>query len=79
MGLTDLKAGTDVDKCKNSEGISSSLSIIENAAITGYPSVVAMGGNLNKDPDASVISEGGVEKYAQAIVKSIDEYFKADK
>lgn len=79
MGLTDLKAGADVDKCKNSNGISSSLSIIENAAITGYPSVVAMGGNLNKDPDASVISDGGVEKYAQAIVKSIDGYFKADK
>lgn len=79
MGLTDLKAGADTDKCKTSDGTSASLSIIDNAAITGYPSVVAMGGNLNKDPDVSVISDGGVEKYAQAIIKSIDEYFKADK
>ena len=78
MGLTNLGAGTDKDKCKDSEGNSASLSIIENAAITGYPSVVAMGGNLNKDPDASLIQGDGTDKYAQAIVKSIDEYFKAD-
>src|SRR5699024_4172260 len=43
-----------------------------------FPSVVALGGNLNQNPDAQVISNDGVEKYAQAIVNSIDEYFKAD-
>ena len=78
MGLTNLNAGTDTEKCKNSQGESASLNIIENAAVTGFPSVVAMGGNLNKEPDASVIASDGVSKYAQAIVKSIDEYFKAD-
>lgn len=78
MGLTNLGAGADVDKCKDSQGNSASLNIIDNAAVTGFPSVVAIGGNLNKDPDASVIANDGVEKYAQAIVKSIDEYFKAD-
>ena len=78
MGLTNLNAGADTDKCKDSDGNSASLNIIENAAITGYPSVVAMGGNLNKDPDASVIEGDGIDKYAQAIVNSIDEYFKAD-
>lgn len=78
MGLTNLNSGTDTEKCKNSQGESASLNIIENAAVTGFPSVVAMGGNLNKEPDASVIASDGVSKYAQAIVKSIDEYFKAD-
>ena len=78
MGLTNLNSGADTDKCKDSDGNSASLNIIENAAVTGFPSVVAIGGNLNKDPDASVIANDGVEKYAQAIVNSIDEYFKAD-
>lgn len=78
MGLENLGSGSDADKCKSDDGKSASLSIIENAAITGFPSVVAIGGNLNKDPDASVIASDGVDKYAQAIVKSIDEYFKAD-
>ena len=78
MGLTNLNAGADTEKCKDSEGNSASLNIIENAAVTGFPSVVAIGGNLNKEPDASVIEKDGVEKYAQAIINSIDEYFKAD-
>ena len=78
MGLTNLNAGEDIEKCKDSEGNGASLSIIENAAITGYPSVVAIGGNLNKEPDVSVIAGDGVDKYAQGIVNGIDEYFKAD-
>lgn len=78
MGLTNLYAGADTDKCKDSEGNSASLNIIENAVVTGFPSVVAIGGNLNKDPDASIIANDGVEKYAKAIVNSIDEYFKSD-
>lgn len=78
MGLENLGAGADTTKCKDADGESASLSIIDNAAATGFPSVVAMGGNLTKDPDASVIAGDGVNKYAQAIVNSIDEYFKAD-
>lgn len=79
MGLTNLNAGADTEKCKDAEGNSASLSIIENAAVTGFPSVVVLGGNLTKDPDASIIAGEGVDKYAQGIVKSIDEYFKADR
>ena len=78
MGLTNLQAGEDIAKCVDSEGNAASLNIIENAGVTGFPSVVALGGNLNQNPDAQVISNDGVEKYAQAIVNSIDEYFKAD-
>lgn len=77
MGLENLGASIDTDRCTDSNGNSASLSIIENAAVTGFPSVVAMGGNLNKDPDASIIEKDGITKYAQAIVNSIDEYFKA--
>ena len=78
MGLTNLQAGEDTAKCVDSEGNAASLNIIESAGVTGFPSVVAMGGNLNIEPDAGIIAGDGVEKYAQAIVDSIDEYFKAD-
>ena len=78
MGLSDLSSIADTSKCVDSEGNASSLNIIDNAASTGFPSVVAIGGNLSKDPDASVIADDGVKKYAQGIVNSIDEYFKTD-
>ena len=78
MGLNNLSSIEDTIKCVDSEGNSSSLNIIDNAAVAGFPSVVVLGGNLNKDPDASVIAEEGIEKYAQGIVNSIDKYFKAD-
>lgn len=78
MEMDNLGAEADTEKCKDSEGNSASLTIIDNAAVTGFPSVVAIGGNLNKDPDASIIAGDGVNKYAQAIVDSIDKYFKAD-
>ncbi len=78
MGLTNLQAGEDTAKCVDSEGNAASLNIIESAGTTGFPSVVAMGGNLNIEPDAGIIAGDGVNKYAQAIVDSIDEYFKAD-
>ena len=78
MGLSNLLAGEDTVKCVDANGNASSLNIIDNTAVAGFPSVVTLGGNLNKDPDASVIAEDGVEKYAQGIVNSIDEYFKAD-
>ena len=78
MGLSNLSAGEDTVKCVDAEGNATSLNIIENSVVAGFPSVVAIGGNLNKDPDASVIANDGVEKYAQGIVNSIDEYFKAD-
>ena len=78
MGLDNLLSISDNEKYVDSEGNVSSLNIIENSVVAGFPSVVAMGGNLNKDPDASVIAGDGVEKYAQGIVNAIDEYFKAD-
>lgn len=78
MGLSNLLAGEDTVKCVDANGNASSLNIIENSVVAGFPSVVALGGNLNKDPDASVIAEDGVEKYAQGIVNGIDEYFKTD-
>ena len=78
MGLSNLLAGEDTVKCVDANGNASSLNIIDNTAVAGFPSVVTLGGNLNKDPDASVIAEDGVEKYAQGIVNGIDEYFKTD-
>ena len=78
MGLDNLSSVSDAVKYVDSEGNASSLSIIDNSAVAGFPSVVALGGNLSKDPDASVIAEDGVDKYAQGIVNGIDEYFKAD-
>ena len=78
MGLDNLSSVSDTVKCVDSEGNTSSLNIIDNSVVAGFPSVVALGGNLSKDPDASIIAEDGVEKYAQGIVNGIDEYFKAD-
>ena len=78
MELDNLLSISDNEKYVDSEGNVSSLNIIENSVVAGFPSVVAIGGNLNKDPDASVIAGDGVEKYAQGIVNAIDEYFKAD-
>lgn len=78
MGINNLLSIADTAKFADEEGNTASLNIIDNAAVTGYPSVVVLGGNLNKDPDASIIAEDGVEKYAQGIVNGIDEYFKTD-
>lgn len=78
MGLDNLQSISDTAKCVDSEGNASSLNIIDNSVSTGFASVVALGGNLSKDPDATVISEDGIDKYAQGIVNGIDEYFKAD-
>lgn len=78
MGLNNLSSISDSEKYVDSSGNASSLNIIDNSAVAGFPSVVALGGNLNKDPDASIIAEDGVEKYAQGIVNGIDEYFKTD-
>ncbi len=78
MGLDNLSSISDTVKCVDSDGNASSLNIIDNSAVAGFPSVVALGGNLSKDPDASVIADGGIEKYAKGIVDGIDEYFKAD-
>lgn len=78
MGLNNLSSISDSEKYVDSSGNASSLNIIDNSAVAGFTSVVALGGNLNKDPDASIIAEDGVEKYAQGIVNGIDEYFKTD-
>lgn len=73
MGLKDRGAGTDKEKCGKS------LGIIENAATSGFPSIVTEGGFLNGDPDEKVIRNGGIEKYAQGILKGIEAYINADK
>ena len=46
MGLSNLSAGEDTVKCVDAEGNASSLNIIENSVVAGFPSVVAIGGNL---------------------------------
>lgn len=73
MGLENRQAGSDIEKCAVG-----SLSIIENTALTGFPSVVTEGGFLDGTPDASVIESDGAEKYAEGIVKGIDKYFNSD-
>ena len=73
MGLTNRQAGPDSEKCAIG-----SLSIIENAATSGFPSVVTEGGFLSGDVDADVIRNGGVDKYAEGIVDGIKEYLEAD-
>lgn len=78
MGINNLLSIADTAKYTDEDGNSASLDIIDNTAVAGFPSIVALGGNLNKDPDASIIAGDGVEKYAQGIVDGIDEYFKAD-
>ena len=72
MGLNNRGAGTDTDKCGGS------LAIIENAATSGFPSVVTEGGFLSGNIDADVIKNGGVDKYAEGIVEGIKEYLEAD-
>ena len=67
------KHGPDVEKCAVG-----SLGIIENAATSGFPSVVTEGGFLDGSPDASVIANGGVDKYAEGILEGIDKYFNSD-
>lgn len=73
MGLTDRKAGTDLEKCAVG-----SLGIIENAADTHFPSVVTEGGFLTGNVDSEVIRNGGTDKYAEGITKGIKEYLEAD-
>lgn len=71
MGLENRGAGPDNEKCE------SSLGIIENAATSGFPSVVTEGGFLSGDVDANVIRNGGVDKYAEGIVNGIKKYLEA--
>ncbi len=73
MGLENRGAGSDTEKCAVG-----SLGIIENAATSGFPSVVTEGGFLTGNVDADVIRNGGVDKYAEGIVNGIKEYLEAD-
>ena len=73
MGLENRGIGTDIDKCGRN------LLIMENAAVTGFPTVLTKGGFINGKTDSEVIKDGGTDKYAQGIVKGIEEYIKADK
>lgn len=74
MGLRNRGDGSDIEKCSGR-----SLTIIENAASTGFPSVVTEGAFLDGDPDADIIkNQNGVLKYAQGIVDGLNEYFKSE-
>lgn len=73
MGLTDRGAGPDVEKCAVG-----SLGIIENAANTGFPSVVTEGGFIDGEPDATLLKGDGIDKYAEGIVEGIKKYLVAD-
>ncbi len=72
MGLKDRLAGTDEEKGKGS------LGIIENSAISGFPSVVTEGGFLDGEPDVSIIKEDGIDKYAKGMVEGIVKYLGMD-
>lgn len=73
MGLPNNGAGQDVDRCAGG-----SLGIIENAATSGFPSVVTKGGFIDGESDATLLKEEGTEPYATGIVNGILEYLKAD-
>lgn len=74
MGIKNRGDGSDIEKCSGR-----SLSIIENAATSGFPSVVTEGAFLDGNPDNDIIkNQNGIEKYAQGIVNGIDEYFQSN-
>ena len=72
MGLDNRGAGADTQIAAVG-----SLSIIENSASSGFPSVVTEGGFLTGNIDANVIRDDGVENYAQGIVNGIKTYLES--
>ncbi len=73
MGIKNRGEGSDIEKSGKS------LTIIENAASTGFPSVVTEGAFIDGSPDADIIkSQNGIIKYAQGIVEGLNEYFKSE-
>ncbi len=72
LGVENLGSGTDTQLCGGS------ILNIENAATSGFPSVLTKGCYIDNDSDGAKIRAGGVTKYAQGIVKGIDKYLKAD-
>lgn len=73
MGIKNRGEGSDIEKSGKS------LTIIENAASTGFPSVVTEGAFLDGNPDADIIkNQNGILKYAQGIVDGLNEYFKSE-
>lgn len=73
MGLPNKGAGSDVERTAIGN-----LGIIENAATSGFPSVVTEGGFLDGEPDSTMLRGDGTDKCAQGIVNGILEYLKAD-
>ncbi len=73
MGLPNKGAGSDVERTAIGN-----LGIIENAATSGFPSIVTEGGFVDGEPDATLLKGDGTDKCAQGIVKGILEYLKAD-
>lgn len=73
MGLPNNGAGPDVERCAVG-----SLGIIENAATSGFPSVVTEGGFVDGEPDATLLKGNGTDLCAEGIVEGILKYLKAD-
>lgn len=73
MSLPNKGAGADTERCAVG-----SLGIIENAATSGFPSVVTEGGFVDGEPDATLLKGNGTDLCAQGIVNGILEYLKAD-
>ena len=61
----------------SSNQVSDAYLEIDSSYNTGYPSVIARGGNIEDDSDREKLQNGGVDKYAQAIVDGCIEYLES--
>lgn len=73
MGLTDLYAGSDLERIK------SDLTAIDHFVTTEYPTALVRGGYFSSDNDVKIIKDNGVNKYAEGLLNGIEEYVKSDK
>lgn len=73
MGLTDLYAGSDLEKMQ------SELTPIDHYITVEYPTVCVRGGYFSSENDAKVLKDNGVDKYAEGLLNGIEEYVKSDK
>lgn len=75
MELTDLYAGSDLERTKSK----SALTSIDHYVTTKYPTALVRGGYFSSDNDAKIIEKNGVEKYANGLLNGIEEYVKTSK
>lgn len=73
MGLSELSAGSDEEK------LGLQLTGIDHYLTCKYPSILIRGGYLSSDSDVEAIKDDGVNKYAEGLLKGIEEYVKSDK